>query len=470
MVTQQGYYGDVYRLSLMVNAVATNNDYMSFRDGAVTMAALGTGLTLGSEGLSRVGSIFSKNKTSKISKLRSKVLQKNELQSLKDSKNPLKTFRNAYRYGTIKKYESKLPKPNTLSTAEYNALSNSKKAKYNQKVLKSGYYDNAKSILDESKTLRGSAQAKKLKEFEKAYAEANLKSYKAKYTGNLKPSSFSGKAVNKIKTLTGIRTGNTAIKTLAANSKVFRTGLKFVKGNALFTAISVLADYDKFAKTKEKVGTKAMMKEVGKSTCVGVAESVGFLAGMKVGAAIGASVGTAVPVVGNIVGGIAGAVLGGLISWGAGKLAHKAMGKSELQKYDEEQAELTALKAQHNEQTTLNLLSRAEEKINYETAVSEATPEERAQAGVENVDTKKLETLKKDYNKVLIGFLDRNPEIKAAYEQAQNTQAEETLTAESVQSAEEETIQTQSSSAAQVSQRNQIRKKRAEEFLRAMGA
>ena len=227
--------------------------------------------------------------------------------------------------------------------------------------LKANYYNQARQALSEAKGLKGAAQVKKLKEAEQLIAQAKLDAYKAKYNGNLKPKSVLGKVKNTAKTVTGVRAANTAVKSLNAGSKVFRVAGKFVKGNAAFAALSVAADYDKFAAAKQAGGTKAMTKEIAKSTGVAAVEAVGFMAGMKAGAAIGTAVGSVVPGVGNIVGGIAGAVIGGLASWGLGKLAHKALGcdVSEADKIGTKKAKLRALRAKYSRSTRENLVKES---------------------------------------------------------------------------------------------------------------
>ena len=413
-MSQHEYLNKLSKLALSVNTVALNNDYMSFEEGVIFQGALGAGLSLAGAGGSKVKDIFSKDKSAKFKKLRKKV----EIRQLKGA-NPAQTLKNSWRYDTIQNFERKLPVEKSFDLREFNSLSDKKRLQYQKQVFKSQYYDEARRLLKEAKGLRGKEQAKKLKEFEKAFAKAKLEAYKAKFNGNLKPAKFSGKLVNGVKTITGVRAGNTALKTLAANSSKFRAATKFVKGNAAFALLSVAADYDKFALTKEKCGTKAMQKEILKSTGVAVAESVGFIAGMKAGAALGAAIGTVVPGVGNVVGAVAGAIIGGLVSWGMGKAAHSMMGKSELQKYDEQQAELVALKAAHNQESAANLIARAAQKIENDTLKLNSAgsdPEIDAQLA-------ELDALKADYEVVLGEFLEKNPEVKAEYERLQYEQA-----------------------------------------------
>ena len=150
-----------------------------------------------------------------------------------------------------------------------------------------------------------------------------------------------------------------------------------------------------------------MRKEIAKSTGVALAESVGFLAGMKAGAALGTAVGSVFPGVGNIVGGVAGAVLGGLVSWGAGKLAHKAMGKSEIQKHDEKQSELLALKAKYNLETRVKVVRNAAIKVSQDEQLSKLPEAQLEAAGLPKVNKTKMQNATKTIQKVV----DAEPEI-----------------------------------------------------------
>lgn len=376
-------FDTLYKLALTTSSVATNNDYMSFKEGVVVNGALGAGIELLQLGGGKVAGVFSKNKPSKIAQLRKKV----EVRQLKDS-NIFKTYRNASNYNTITKLEGKLPTVSTNSRIDY--------------------YSDAKWALNDAKKLRGAAQANKIKEAEKLIAQAKLNAYKAKNIG-------------KFKTLTGIKAGNTALKTLAANSSKFRAATKFVKGNALFSLMSVACDYNKFSQTKAVCGTKARNKEVAKSVGVAVAESVGFLAGMKAGAAVGTAVGSVLPGVGNIVGAVTGAILGGLISWGTGKLVHNAMGKSEIEKHNEEQARLWALKSKYNMDTRTALLRNAAAKISNDEKISQSFEKELAAEGVSPIDQEQFQKSKE----LFVTAAQENPEIIASIIQDVDSQQEE---------------------------------------------
>lgn len=396
-------YNDYRNLALYINTSATNDEYMSFQDGVITNGALGAGLEFGKFSWQKGKTIFSKKAGVKFSAARKKV----ELRQLK-GKNVFQTLKNAYRYNQIVDYESKLPKFQPKSQVEINKMTAKAKAAYQKELNTSRYYDKARKSLKEAKTLRGAEQAKKIKEFEKNLAQAKLDIHKAKYNGNLKPTTFLGKAKNTTKTITGMKGASRAVKTLAANSSKFRFLTKFVKGNALMAGISVAMDYDKFAQTKQKCGAQAMRKEIAKSTGVALAESVGFLAGMKAGAALGTAVGSVFPGVGNIVGGVAGAVIGGLFSWGAGKLAHNAMGKSEIQKHDEKQSELLALKAKYNLETRVKVVRNAAIKVSQDEQLSKLPEEQLEAEGVPKVNETKMQNATKTIQKVV----EAEPEIE----------------------------------------------------------
>ena len=395
-------YNDYRNLALYINTSATNDEYMSFQDGVVTNGAIGAGLEFGKFGWQKGKTVFSKKAGTKFAAARKKV----ELRQLK-GKNIFQTLKNSKRYNQIVDYESRLPKFQQKSLAEIDQMTDKAKAAYQKQLNTSSYYDKARKSLKEAKTLRGAAQAKKIKEFEKNLAQAKLDVHKAKYSGNLKPTKFFGKAKNAVKTVTGMKSASRAVKTLAAKSSKFRFLSKFVKGNALMTGISVAMDYEKFVETKQKCGAQAMRKEIAKSTGVALAESVGFLAGMKAGAALGTAVGSVFPGVGNIVGGVAGAVLGGLVSWGAGKLVHKAMGKSEIQKHDEKQSELLALKAKYNLETRVKVVRNAAIKVSQDEQLSKLPEAQLEAAGLPKVNKTKMQNATKTIQKVV----DAEPEI-----------------------------------------------------------
>lgn len=350
-------YSDYYNLAMYLNTSNRDNSYMSFKDGVLLNGAIGAGIEFARYGGGKLISVFNKNKPSKLEQLRKQIELKNAVRG----KNKYEVLKNAWRYNNIKDYSSKLPTAKVLSPAELAKLSAADKLKYQKQLFKAQYFDRARTLLDEAKKLKGSAQAAKLKEFKQAFAEAKLAAYKAKFTGNLKPTTLLGKAGNVVKTVSGVRVVNTAAKTLSASSKVLRTAGKFVKGNAAFAVLSVAADYDKFIAAKKAGGNKVMAKEIAKSTGVAAVEAVGFMAGMKAGAAIGTAVGSVVPGIGNLVGGIAGAVIGGLASWGLGKVAHKAFGcdVSEADKIGTKKAKLAALRAKFNQKSREQLVKES---------------------------------------------------------------------------------------------------------------
>lgn len=333
-------YNDCYNMALYLNTTGLDNEYMSFKEGALLNGAIGSGIALCPFLYKNIKKFISqKNLKPTFAELRLQVEMKN---AIKDN-SIFKTLKNAYVYDNIKNYQSKLP----VSGA------------------KAYYFKDAQRLLNEAKKLKGAEQSKKLKEFNQAFSKAKLDAYKAKFTGSLKPTTSLGKTGNALKTYTGIRALNTGIKTLNAGSKTFRGLSKFVKGNAAFALISVACDLDKFTAAKQVGGTKAMTKEIAKSTGVAVAESVGFMAGMKAGSAIGASVGTCFgPGVGTFIGGVTGALIGGVLGWTGGKIMHKALGcdVSEADKIGTKKAKLRALHAKYHKNSRKNLL--------YETATA----------------------------------------------------------------------------------------------------
>ena len=350
-------YKDYYNLALYLNTYNVNTDYMSFTDGVLMNGAMGSGLHLFKSGGEKVIEMFSKNKPSKFTKLRRQLEMRNAVKASKK----WDMFKNAWRYNQIKDLSKQLPTSTVMSNTEFRQLTTAQQAQIRQQAFKARYFKRARKLLDEAKTLKGAAQAKKLKEFKQAFAEAKLAAYKAKFKGNLRPTTLLGKVKNTAQTVTGVRAANTAVKSLASTSKIIRNVGRFAKGHAAFAVLSVAADYEKFAAAKTAGGNKAMVKEIAKSSGVAAAEAVGFVAGMKAGAAIGTAVGTAVPVLGNIVGGIAGAVIGGFLSWGLGKLTHKALGcdVSEADKIGTKTAKLEALKAKYHSGARKRLVTQS---------------------------------------------------------------------------------------------------------------
>ena len=387
-------YKDYYNLALYLNTYNVNTDYMSFTDGVLMNGAMGSGLHLFKSGGEKVIEMFSKNKPSKFTKLRRQLEMRNAVKASKK----WDMFKNAWRYNQIKDLSKQLPTSTVMSNAEFRQLTTAQQAQIRQQAFKARYFKRARKLLDEAKTLKGAAQAKKLKEFKQAFAEAKLAAYKAKFKGNLRPTTLLGKVKNTAQTVTGVRAANTAVKSLASTSKIIRNVGRFAKGHAAFAVLSVAADYEKFAAAKTAGGNKAMVKEIAKSSGVAAAEAVGFVAGMKAGAAIGTAVGTAVPVLGNIVGGIAGAVIGGFLSWGLGKLTHKALGcdVSEADKIGTKTAKLEALKAKYHSGARKRLVTQSAAAI-----AQTIKAEQEAKAKGQEVPELKNPVVKERYDKAV---------------------------------------------------------------------
>lgn len=87
-------------------------------------------------------------------------------------------------------------------------------------------------------------------------------------------------------------------------------------------------------------GAKSGVKQLGKSTVKVAASTGGFVAGSAAGKAIGAAIGSIFPGAGTVIGGMVGGFLGGLIGSSLAKGAtDKIVGKSEVEKLQEEQIE-----------------------------------------------------------------------------------------------------------------------------------
>lgn len=87
-------------------------------------------------------------------------------------------------------------------------------------------------------------------------------------------------------------------------------------------------------------GAKSGVKQLGKSTVKVAASTGGFVAGSAAGKAIGAAIGSIFPGAGTVIGGMIGGFVGGLIGSSLAKGAtDKIVGKSEVEKLQEQQVE-----------------------------------------------------------------------------------------------------------------------------------
>ena len=322
---------------------------------------------------------------------------------------------------------------------------------------KSKYYDDVRRLIGEAKTLKGKDYADKMKEIEKAIADANQKIHIEKTTGSLKPVSKTGKAWNKVKQITGYNKAKGAINTALTKSSTLRKAAKFGRANAatavgLDVALSIpeiIATKQTFdtidengnpVKPGEGTGTQKALKQTGRVVATAGAQLGAYAIGAKAGtaavaalwAAKGAALGSVAPGVGTAIGAVVGVGVGLLSCWLAGKAMEKALGKSELDqlqdKLENEPANQTALAAQKDDRVLEEVLVTA--KARYE-----QDPEEN----------KKIE---KAYENVVTAY--QNGEIGSAAEARVLTKSEqpETQDVQTQSSVSKPKTQTQTSSSA----------------------
>ncbi len=258
---------------------------------------------------------------------------------------------------------------------------------------KSKYYDDVRRLIGEAKPLKGKDYADKMKEIEKAIADANQKIHIEKTTGSLKPVSRTGKAWNKVKTVTGYNKAKGAINTALTKSSKLRTIAKFGRANAatavgIDAALSIpeiIATKQTFdtidengnpVKPGEGTGTQKALKQTGRVVATAGAQLGAYAIGAKAGtaavaalwAAKGAALGSVAPGVGTAIGAVVGIGVGLVSCWLAGKAMEKALGKSELDqlqdKLENEPANQTALAAQKDDRVLEEVLLTA--KARYE--------------------------------------------------------------------------------------------------------
>ncbi len=274
-------------------------------------------------------------------------------------------------------------------------INNAKKAlnQFNQ----SKYYDNVRHLIGEAKTLKGKDYADKMKEIDKAIADANQKVHIEKTKGSLKPVSKSGKVWNGVKKATGYNKGKEVVNTALTKSSKLRTIAKFGRSNAL-TAVSldlalavpeIIATKQTFdqvdengnpVKPGEGKGTEMALKQTGRVVATAGAQVAAYAIGAKVGtaavaaawAAKGAALGSVAPGVGTAIGAVVGLGVGLLTSWLAGKAMKKVVGKSELDQLQDrttnKPAEQLALQAQQNDEVLEEVLRTARARYEQDPA------------------------------------------------------------------------------------------------------
>ena len=297
--------------------------------------------------------------------LQKSIKATDELQKSLKGDNIVQTTKNFYRNNTLKELSQKYKAFTELPADEAAKLTGNARLKYLQKISKSKYYNDVRKLLREAGKLSGDAYKSKMKEVYAAIAKADLNVQTAKAAGELVPVTKAGKAIQWAKNKAGITKASTAAKELAVKSGTFRTLSKAVKGNALFAGISLLAAAPEISETYSKLGTSAGNKQLARSVVNVAAETAGFAIGMKAGAAAGAAIGTCIPIpgVGTAVGAVVGAAVGLVGSWLAGKASRAVVGESELQKNNDYNAKVIALKAKFDKNFEQELIAATKQKL-----------------------------------------------------------------------------------------------------------
>lgn len=288
--------------------------------------------------------------------------------------NIFQTINNRSNYNSLLELEKKtIARP---TYAEMSATTRpSARAKLFNKSVKATYYDEARKLIEEAKAkkLTGKELREHLKKVDEAIAKADLEVHKAVKSGLIKPATKMGKAWAGVKKYTGYEALDGALKKGAASSnKAVRTIAKGAKGGGIATAaIGLAIETPEIIETYKKCGAGKGTKQLAKTTAVVAAEGVGYAVGAKVGAIAGAKLGATIGTciggpIGTAVGGAVGALVGVgtgiLCSWLAGKGVKSLMGKSELQKHNEAQAEKLAKNAKNSKEGKEKLLSEVEKK------------------------------------------------------------------------------------------------------------
>lgn len=245
-----------------------------------------------------------------------------------------------------------------------------------------------KSIKDRVKSgsLKGSALKKEIGELEGLIEKGNKNLETLVKSGKIKAGSKLAQMWSKTKAglskVTGMDAAGKALakgaksssRAVSSTCKGLSKGAKaFVKsGGAATAAIEFAFEVPEIVQTFRECGSGAGWKQVGKSAFVATASGVGFWVGSTVGAsagawagaATGAALGSVVPGIGNVVGAIVGLGCGLLGSWLFGKGAKALVGKSELEKKKEQEAQQAAVEAYNDPKKMEELVNAYEQMIN----------------------------------------------------------------------------------------------------------
>ncbi|MBR2525268.1 hypothetical protein IKE67_02260 [bacterium] len=181
----------------------------------------------------------------------------------------------------------------------------------------------------------------------------------------------------KTKNVLGINKASSAISSAAAKSPIASKCLNQFKaqgGGAMLVMEGATEVVTNVVPTFKKLGKKAGMRQIGKSSVKTVASVGGWVAGAALGTKIGAAIGSIIPGAGTAIGAVAGAVIGSLCSLIGGTIgsrlakkgAEKVVGKDELVLAKEREAKELAKQAKNNKQVLNQVAVAAAERLNAE--------------------------------------------------------------------------------------------------------
>ena len=215
-------------------------------------------------------------------------------------------------------------------------------------------------------TLKGKNLQKAIAELDQTIAQCDKKALSL----NIKPTSKLGKIKAGLSKCTGAKAVNKALtKGIASESKAISGASKaakgFIKGGgALTAAIEFGFEVPDIVQTFRECGSAKGWKQVGKSATVAVASGVGYAAGAAAGGKLGAAIGTCIGgPIGTVVGGAIGIACGLIGSWVCSKVAKEVVGKSELEKKQEEDATALTQEAYSDPAKQEELLAAYEQMI-----------------------------------------------------------------------------------------------------------
>ena len=215
-------------------------------------------------------------------------------------------------------------------------------------------------------TLKGKNLQNAIAELDQTIAQCDKKALSL----NIKPTSKLGKIKAGLSKCTGAKAVNKALtKGIASESKVVSGASKaargFIKGGgALTAAIEFGFEVPDIVQTFRECGSAKGWKQVGKSATIAVASGAGFAAGAAVGGKLGAAIGTCIGgPIGTVVGGAIGIACGLVGSWLCSKAAKEVVGKSELEKKQEQDATALAQEAYSDPAKQEELLAAYEQMI-----------------------------------------------------------------------------------------------------------